>query len=192
MSGSLYNNYKGFYSVVLMALVDAQYRFVWIDTGGDGCMSDAQIYNQSELGELLESGDIGLPAADKLPRDDRDVPYFLLGDDAFTLRKYMMKPYGTRHLEHSQWIYNYRISRGRRVVENSFGILAQQNQILLTTMMQEPDIVWDIIEAYVCIPNLLRIRNPVFNIELMDRKDEHHNVIPGEWRTGEVLADLGR
>jgi hypothetical protein len=109
-SGSLYYNYKGFYSVVLMALVDAQYRFVWIDTGGDGCMSDAQIYNQSELGELLESGNIGFPPVEPLPRDDRDMPYFLLGDDAFALRKYMMKPYGVRNLDHSQQIANYLIS----------------------------------------------------------------------------------
>nr|XP_054761139.1 uncharacterized protein LOC129267454 [Lytechinus pictus] len=43
-SGSLYYNYKGFYSVVLMALVDADYRFIWVDIGGMGSASDAQIY----------------------------------------------------------------------------------------------------------------------------------------------------
>ena len=46
-SGSQYFNYKGFYSVVLMALVDADYKFVWADIGATGSASDAQIYNSS-------------------------------------------------------------------------------------------------------------------------------------------------
>ena len=33
-SGSTYYNYKGFYSVVMMALVDADYKFIWADVGG--------------------------------------------------------------------------------------------------------------------------------------------------------------
>ena len=46
--GFLFHNYKGFFSVVLMALVDADYKFLWTDVGGCGSMSDAQIYNDSE------------------------------------------------------------------------------------------------------------------------------------------------
>ena len=60
-SGSLYYNYKGFYSVVLVALVDADYKFIWADIGGMGSASDAQIYNASELKECVEDGSLGFP-----------------------------------------------------------------------------------------------------------------------------------
>ena len=57
-SGSLYYNYKGFFSVVL---VDANYTVIWADIGGTGFASDAQIYNESELKEKLEKVTLGLP-----------------------------------------------------------------------------------------------------------------------------------
>ena len=87
-TGSLFHNYKGFFSVVLLALVDADYKFLWIDIGGYGSMSDAQIYNNSELKDCLEDGTIGFPGPDSMPNDDKDFPYYILGDDAFGLRTY--------------------------------------------------------------------------------------------------------
>ena len=43
-TGSLYFNYKGFFSIPMLALVDADYRFLWVEVGGQGHMSDAQIF----------------------------------------------------------------------------------------------------------------------------------------------------
>ena len=190
-SGSTYFNYKGYFSIVLMALVDAQYRFIWVDTGGDGSMSDAQIYNSSELCELLNSGGLGLPPPEPLPNThDVDMPYFLLADDAFALRPFLMKPYATRFMDHDTRIANYRISRGRRVVENAFGILAQRNQLPQTTILQKPDNVRIIINAMVCLHNLLRIKFPTMNLTMVDRDDDN---VPGAGsveRGAEVLDGL--
>jgi hypothetical protein len=191
-SGSLFHNYKGFYSVVLMGLVDADYKFLWIDVGGDGYMSDAQIYNDSELKELLADGAIGLPAPDRLPGDDQDTPYFLLADDAFALRTYLMKPYAARYLSKEQRIFNYRISRGRRVVENAFGILAQRWQVLLGTMQQEPETARLIVEACVCLHNLMRIRYPAMQNAAVDREDDNHDVVLGAWRENANMHDVNQ
>ena len=58
-SGSLYHNYKGFFSLVLMVLVDGDYLFRWVDISRYGSMSDAQIYNESESKKCLENEQLG-------------------------------------------------------------------------------------------------------------------------------------
>ena len=133
-SGSLYFNYKSFFSIMLMGLVDSDYKFLWIDVGGCGHMSDAQLFNASELKECLEDNSIGFPLADPLPNDDRPTPYYILGDDAFGLRTYLMKPYEQRQLK-EQRVFNCRLLRGRRIV-------AQRWQILLTTMQHDTSASW--------------------------------------------------
>ena len=54
-TGSLYHNYKDFFSVLLMALGDAEYRFRWVDIGTEGSSSDAQIFNIIQLREKLDN-----------------------------------------------------------------------------------------------------------------------------------------
>ena len=89
---SQYYNYKGFYSIVLMALVDAEYKFIWADFGATGAASDAHIYNASELKEMVEAGTLRFPAPNPLPNDYQDVSYFIIGDEAFGLKETIMKP----------------------------------------------------------------------------------------------------
>ena len=66
---------------------------------------------------------IGFPDPGPITQGSSDVDYFILADDAFTLKTWFMKPYGRMMLTRDERIANYRITRSRRVVENAFGIL---------------------------------------------------------------------
>uniref|UniRef100_A0A8B9HK57 DDE Tnp4 domain-containing protein n=1 Tax=Astyanax mexicanus TaxID=7994 RepID=A0A8B9HK57_ASTMX len=158
-SGSEFYIYKGFFSIILLGVVSSDYKFIWADVSGNGSSSDAHIYNHSDLQAGLENGDLlGWPHPDPLPNDTQDVPYILLGDDAFSLRTHMMKPYGAKNLTREERIFNYRLSRGRRVVENAFGILANRFQVLLTTMSHHPENVRLIVKACILLHNVMRMQ----------------------------------
>ena len=151
-SGSEYCNCKGFYSLVLLALVDAKYRFLWVDVGSSGSSSDAQIFNCSKLRKKIEDGTLGLPSHEPLGEGGPELHYFLLGDNAFALMPWLVKPYSRRQ----QRIGNYRISRDRRVVENMLGILVSRFRVLLHPMEQRLKVVRDIILTCVVLHNMLR------------------------------------
>ena len=185
-SGSLYYNYKGF---ILLAVVDAQYRFLWADVGANGSASDAGVFNNSALRPALEENRLGFPPPEPLRGDDRDMPFFLVGDDAFPLRSWMMKPYSRRGMDHKERIFNYRLSRARRVVENAFGILAHRWRCLLTTLMLVPDNATQVVKATLALHNLLRNRNPGLQAQEVDQEDDDGNIIPGAWRAGAQMAD---
>ena len=59
-SGSEYYNYKDFFSLVLLALVDAECRLLLVDVGSNGCSSDAQNFKQTKLREMIKDGTLGL------------------------------------------------------------------------------------------------------------------------------------
>ncbi|XP_041349310.1 putative nuclease HARBI1 [Gigantopelta aegis] len=80
--GSLYYNYKGFHSSILMALVDGDYKFTWVEVGSHGSAGDAQVFNNSELKEAIDKGVLHFPPSDPLPDDDTEMPYFIAADDA--------------------------------------------------------------------------------------------------------------
>ncbi|KAJ8929905.1 hypothetical protein NQ314_017370 [Rhamnusium bicolor] len=114
-----YFNYKGTYSTVLLALVDANYRFIYIDVGTNGRMNDASIFSKSLFNKKLITNAFNLP-----------INLVFVADDAFPLRTNLLKPYSRiRTLSQKKKIFNYRLSRARRIVENAFGILISRFRI---------------------------------------------------------------
>lgn len=108
---------SGFYSVVMMAVVDADYRFTWLSVGYPGSCSDAGIFRRCKLRKKLDRGTLGIPPPEPLHPAGRPVPYFFVGDDAFPLNRWLMKPFPQRGLSAAARIFNYRLSRARRYVK---------------------------------------------------------------------------
>ena len=59
-------------------------------------------------------------------------------DDAFSLGMNLMKPNSKSRLTDEKRVFNYRLSRARRVSENAFGILGPRFLVLYTMMCLDP------------------------------------------------------
>ena len=137
--GSAYYNYKGFHSIILLALVDANCNFLWVNVGSNGRNSDGGVFKESDLYQELDTGSLPIPQMTYLPNSHIKAPHVIVADDAFALKHYLLKPYPNRNLTPEQAVFNYRLSRARGVVENAFGLLAQRFRILRTTINLEPE-----------------------------------------------------
>uniref|UniRef100_A0A8R1ETS5 DDE Tnp4 domain-containing protein n=1 Tax=Caenorhabditis japonica TaxID=281687 RepID=A0A8R1ETS5_CAEJA len=128
-TGSLFYNYKHYFSFVLLALVDGDGRLLWIDIGAPGSTNDATIFGNSSLKEVLDDEN-KLP----LPRywnNETIMPSFILADGIFPLSKSLMKAFpGRGGLSPEEIHFNKTISHTRVRVEHVFGIISSKFRIL--------------------------------------------------------------
>ncbi|KAK7938873.1 hypothetical protein WMY93_002199 [Mugilogobius chulae] len=171
-SGSQYFNYMKFFSIVLLALVDADYRFRIIHVGDYGRSSDGGVYAASALGIGMERGTLNVPPNAPLPdaADENALPYVIVADAAFPLKKYLMRPFPGPVNNYNKKIYNYRLSRARMVVENAFGILAARWRVLYTKINLHPENVDTVVIACCILHNFLL--SPSENVRLLEEAEE--------------------
>ncbi|XP_017468108.1 PREDICTED: uncharacterized protein LOC108360367 [Rhagoletis zephyria] len=86
-SGSLYYNYKKTFSIVLMAVCDDNYTFVFVDVGALGSQSDGGVFARSAFGNMILRNNLELPPDVNLPGTNTIFPYYFVGDNAFPLIK---------------------------------------------------------------------------------------------------------
>lgn len=112
------------------------------------------------------------------------IPYILVADDAFALRPNVMKPYSKRGLHMTERIYNYRLSRARRVIENVFGIMSSRFRVLRKPIALNAEKTKKITLACCVLHNYLLTTNKQKYAppQALDRYDANEKLIPGEWR----------
>ena len=118
-----YYNYKGLFNIVLMPVCDASYCFTMIDLWTN---NDSGVLASSVMGEMFDNSEMNLPTPSKVYQSsNQDLPYFLLGDEMFPLKDWLMRPFPGAGATEEEKIYNYRHSRACRNIENTIGILSQ-------------------------------------------------------------------
>ena len=105
----------------------------------NGRNSDGGNWSKSSLKNGLEKNTLNFPDPTPLPGRNYPLPYMCTGDDAFPLTAYMMKPYPQKNLSLEKRIFNYRLSKMRRISENAFGILANSWRLFRKPFLLEPE-----------------------------------------------------
>ncbi|XP_018406611.1 PREDICTED: uncharacterized protein LOC108782753 [Cyphomyrmex costatus] len=127
-SGSVYYNYKRTHSFNLTGISDAHYRFILVDVGAEGCCSDTGVFANSKIKSRLDANTLNVPPPSVV--NQYELPFVLVADEVYPLSSYLMRPYPkSSQLNLKKKIFNYRLSRARRVIESAFGILAARWRI---------------------------------------------------------------
>ena len=158
-SASQYYNWKHCFSIVLMAIADANYRFLFIDAGSFGRASDSTIFANSEICQKMRNNTLDLPNPQSISENGVNLPFTFLGDEAFGLSKHMMRPYGGKNLNKKKKIYNYRHCRGRRYIECAFGLLTSKWRIFHTPINVKVETAELIVKACCTLHNFVRARD---------------------------------
>ncbi|VDL76064.1 unnamed protein product [Nippostrongylus brasiliensis] len=97
-SGSTYFNYKAYFSLVLLAIVNGGYRIVSFELGGKGRESDAGLFRTSPLKRLLEACHPLFPEGADLGGEGV-VDYHVLADGGFPQRTLLQRPFRRTEIE---------------------------------------------------------------------------------------------
>nr|CAI5826511.1 unnamed protein product [Callosobruchus analis] len=174
--------------VVMMALVDANYMFTYVDVGCQGRTSDGGVFRNTVLGRKLLENVLMLPEDEPLPNYTQTTfPYVFVADDAFAWGPHLLKPYqGLYEAGSDERVFNYRLSRARRIVENVFGILASVFRVFKAPMLLQPDKVSKIAIVCALLHNFLRRSkdsSATYTPPGFIDTEKDCTIIPGTWRS---------
>lgn len=85
-SGSMFYNYKSYFSVHLQGVCDAKYKFISVDIGAYRRQSDSGIFTETNIFKHLEAKSFNVPNYKPLPNTNTPMPFVLLGDQGYPLK----------------------------------------------------------------------------------------------------------
>lgn len=184
-----------------MGVCDYRYRFVLVDVGAPGRQSDGGVFRDSIMGQRFENGTMNLPRPNEIYPDGPVLPYFLVGDEAFGLKSYIQRPFpgrSTGNLSIPKKIFNYRLSRARRVIENTFGIMAAKWRIFRKPIEAKVEKVDQIVKAAICLHNFILIEEEhlkpsqkSYITPTMADYEVDGLVVNGDWRSNDTQHGWG-
>ncbi|XP_056401016.1 uncharacterized protein LOC130294893 [Hyla sarda] len=180
-SGSRFYNYKKYFSVVLMAVADVQYKFIAIEVGAYGSTGDSRVLMSSECGRHVLQNQVTLPPPKPLPATLNPLPYVFVSDEAFPLLPNLIRPYPQRGIDDRKQVFNQRLTQARHFVECAFGIMAGKWRILSTAIQLDVDTVESVIKA-TCV-----LHNYILDYASPDIEQEEHvswGESAGSWGSG--------
>ena len=114
-SGSDFYNYKVFFSIVMLAIFDYDYKFLFVDAGCQRRISDRGAFRNLAFSKVLERGKLNLPDPVPIPtstdptwlhEQNDTLPYEFVANDAFPLGKHSKKPYPQTNLNDRKRMFN--------------------------------------------------------------------------------------
>lgn len=175
-----------------MGIADAQYKLIYADVGCNGRLSDGGVFKKCSFAKAMEQNRLNLPMPKALPNRQTPVPYVLVADDAFAMKPDLLKPYSGRNLVGLQRLFNYRLSRARRIIENVFGIMSARFRVLRKPIHLDANKTRKITLACGALHNFLMSRSSGVYAPpgSFDHFDADGVFIPGQWRRGTSETSL--
>ncbi|XP_065084914.1 uncharacterized protein LOC135707109 [Ochlerotatus camptorhynchus] len=154
-SGTMFYNYKHYFSIVLQGVADANCKFISVEVGGYGKQSDGGTFNASTLFKLMETGALNIPQDAYLPGTNTSMPYVFLADEAYPLLQHVLRPYARRDGTADEEYFNSRLSRARKSVECAFGAINAKWRLLWKPIETDPEVAELIVKAICVLHNVI-------------------------------------
>lgn len=151
---------------MLLAVVDADYKFSIVDVGGYGkqrhfscfsCVraSDGGTFRASAMFNLMKNNQLTIPPNGNLPNTNINMPFVFIGDEAFPLLDHLLKPFGGRNVTPEAEYFDKRLSRARKTVECGFGIIFSKWRILSKAIETTESTTEKIIKTICLLHNII-------------------------------------
>ncbi|CAG7816181.1 unnamed protein product [Allacma fusca] len=178
--------YKKYFSTNLLGCVDANianYKFIVAIIGCNGSKSDSGILERSSFGDCLHKETIPIPPPKAPPGYSAELTHVFIGDQGFPLKPNLLRPYPLDlNLTDETKVFNFPLSRARRVVENAFGIMAARWRFFHTPIDAKEDLVRLIVQAAIVLHKFLMDCKDSC-VRITPDSDNNDDVLPGSWRT---------
>lgn len=161
--------------------------FTLVDIGAPGRQSDSGVFRNSTIGLGFQNKILNVPNPSPI-NTNLTLPYVIVADEAFALTDYMMRPYPrSGNLNQRQRVFNYRLSRARRVVECAFGILRGRWRVFSKPLIASNQTAKGVVQATLCLHNFIMIKE-------MDglNSERNYSTLDSPTISSKGLTDIGK